>query len=379
METLVFGGSFDPPHAAHLKLLTAALKRRPRARALVSPAWRSPLKGLPSAPARERLAMTAAALRTLPTPLRSRATVDDWELLQGRTVYTYEVLRRLKAVRPSSPLTFLAGGDSWETLPRWKRWTELKGLASFLIGRRPGAPAPKPGPGRPALEVLPGVFPDLSSTGLRARLLLGESPRELAAAVLAAARSLYGAGLRASLGRELPDGRWEHTLAVARMALALAERHGLDAERAVLAGLLHDCGRAVPAPQLAAFCRRRRLAVPALAETAERAPILLHAHASEDRARDVYGVTDEAVLSAVRKHTLGDAVMSPLDRLLYAADACSADRKFPEAARIRRAALKDLNAGFREAMRVKLAFVLKEGAWLHPAAPAAWNAAWEDA
>ncbi|TBR21684.1 hypothetical protein EPO15_09650 [bacterium] len=114
-------------------------------------------------------------------------------------------------------------------------------------------------------------------------------------------------------------------------------------------------------------------------ETAARAPLLLHAHASEERARRDYGVTDPAVLSAVRKHTLGDAVMSPLDRLLYAADACSADRTFPEAVRIRRASRQDLDAGYREAMRVKLDYVLREGAWLHPGAAAAWNAAWEDA
>ena len=379
METIVFGGSFDPPHEAHLKLLAAALKARPKARAVVMPAWRSPLKGLPTAPAAVRLAMTAAALKTLSPGLRARARLDDWELRRGCVTYSFESLRRLKAAMPSERLTFLAGADSWASLPRWKRPEEIARLCGFLVGRRPGAALPRPAAGFPALEVLPGVFPDLSSTWLRARLILGEEPRELSPAVRARARSLYGAPWRARLARELPGGRYEHTVAVGRMALELALRHGLCPERAALAGLLHDCGRAVPAPRMGAYARTRRLAVPDLAETAARAPILLHAHISEDRARREYGVTDPAVLSAVRKHTLGDAVMSPLDRLLYAADACSADRSFPEAARIRRAARRDLDAGFRKAMRVKLDYVLREGAWLHPGAPAAWNAAWEDA
>ncbi len=130
---------------------------------------------------------------------------------------------------------------------------------------------------------------------------------------------------------------------------------------------------------MGAYARKRAPAVLPLEATAARAPLLLHAHISEDRARREFRVADPAVLSAVRKHTLGDAVMSPLDRLLYAADACSADRDYPEAPRIRAAARRDLNAGFREAMRVKLGYVLGEGAWLHPGAAAAWNAAWEDA
>lgn len=378
METIVFGGSFDPPHEAHLKLLAAALKARPKARALVLPAWRSPFKGLPCASPEDRLAMTKAALKALPSPLKKRARLDDWELRRGRVTYTFETLRRLHLAAPSERLIFLAGADAWESLPRWKRPTEIARLCSFLVGRRPGAAVPCPAPGFPALAVLPGAFPDLSSTLMRARLVLGEAPGGLAPAVLRRARALYGAPVRARLARELPGGRYEHTLAVAHMALTLALRHGLCPERAALAGLLHDCGRAVPAPAMGAYARKLRLGVPALEEIAAHAPILLHAHISEDRARREYGVSDPAVLSAVRKHTLGDAVMSPLDRLLYAADACSADRAYPEAAVIRRAAYADLDAGFRQAMRVKLDFVLREGAWLHPGAAAAWNAAWED-
>ncbi|TBR17127.1 nicotinate-nicotinamide nucleotide adenylyltransferase, partial [bacterium] len=112
METIVFGGSFDPPHAAHLELLAAALKKRPKARAVVLPAWRSPLKGLPSAPAADRLQMTKAALKTLPASLRKRARLDDWELRRGQVTYTYETLRRLHLAAPSERLTFLAGADS---------------------------------------------------------------------------------------------------------------------------------------------------------------------------------------------------------------------------------------------------------------------------
>ncbi|MBI3297328.1 MAG: bis(5'-nucleosyl)-tetraphosphatase (symmetrical) YqeK [Elusimicrobia bacterium] len=381
METILFGGTFDPPHAGHLALLAAALRRHPKARAVVSPAWRSPLKGLPAASAADRLAMTTAALRSLPAASRLRTTLDPWESQRDTLTYSWEALRRLKTALPGAELLFLAGADSWETLPRWKRVPELARLCRFLVGRRPGAPAPKAVAGLPPLELLPGTFPDLSSTGLRARLLCGAEPRELLPAVrrLIARRGLYGGTLRAKLARALSPERCGHTLAVAEMARGLALRHGLDAERAALAGLLHDCGRAIPVPALAAFAKARRLDVPARAATAARAPLLFHAYASEELARTEYGVSDPAVLSAVRKHTLGDVAMSPLDRLLYTADACSADRTYPGVADIRRAARRGLDAGFLEALRVKHACVLREGGWLHPTASAVWNAALEDA
>ena len=376
MELIVLGGSFDPPHAAHLALLSAGLAAKPKTRAVVVPAWQSPLKGLPSATAAQRLRLSRAALGTLPAGLRRRVVLDPWEARRGQVTYSYETLRRLKARNPGADLLFLAGADSWATLPRWKRPDELARLCRFVVGRRPGAPAPRSARTLPGLEVLPGTFPDLSSTGLRARLLCAEEPPEIPRAVRGLIRSggLYGGAIRRRLAAELSAPRYHHTLAVARMAAGLARRHGLDEERAALAGLLHDCGRSVPVHRMVAECRARRLRIPAFEETARHAPILLHAYLSEDRARRDYGVRDPAVLSAVRKHTLGDAVMAALDRLVYAADACSEDRGFPEAALIRKKGLANLDDGYREAARLKLTHVLREEGWLHPLAVSVWNA-----
>ncbi|MDE2491466.1 MAG: nicotinate (nicotinamide) nucleotide adenylyltransferase, partial [Elusimicrobia bacterium] len=55
MRTLVFGGSFDPPHRGHAALLAAAARRLRPGRILIVPAWSAPLKdAAPSAPAEER-------------------------------------------------------------------------------------------------------------------------------------------------------------------------------------------------------------------------------------------------------------------------------------------------------------------------------------
>jgi predicted HD superfamily hydrolase involved in NAD metabolism len=124
---------------------------------------------------------------------------------------------------------------------------------------------------------------------------------------------------------------------------------------------------------MAEYAVKRRLKVPERDLTAGLEPMLLHAHISEDLARREFGVDDEDVLSAVRKHTLGDVRMSALDKVVYVADACSADRVHQGAAATRALAFDDLDAAFEQCLADKLSHALERRAWLHPLTIELWN------
>ncbi|MBI3564832.1 MAG: bis(5'-nucleosyl)-tetraphosphatase (symmetrical) YqeK [Elusimicrobia bacterium] len=374
MRTLVFGGTFDPPHRGHAALLLAAAKAVRPDRILVVPAYRAPLKaGEPAASAEERVALVRlGVVDRLPSRWRSVAHVDLSEIHARRMGYTVDTLSRLKALDPRGELHFVCGQDAAASFPRWKSPARLKTLARWWYGARPGATAAVPR----WFRRVPGRFPDASSTELRTALALGQDCADLLVPEVAGGiekLGLYGTGLLARLRATLNPGRYEHTLNVAALAEALARRHGADAGAARLAGLLHDAGRRFPAPALAEEVRRRRLKVPHGALTAALEPMLLHAHVSEDLARREFGVTDPAVLSAVRKHTLGDPEMSRLDKVLYVADACSADRGHPGADETRALAFSDLDAAFERCLADKLAHALARRAWLHPLTIELWN------
>jgi nicotinate-nucleotide adenylyltransferase len=379
MRTLVFGGSFDPPHRGHAALLAAAaVKIRPD-RILVVPAFHAPLKNAaPTASADERAALVEhGVIRSLPERWRKKTRLDFSELRARRRTFTVDTLSRLKDEDPRGELHFVCGSDAAAQFPRWKNPARLRALATWWRGARPGSRDAAPR----FFRRIPGRFPDISSTELRVALQLGQDCTDLLSPttlVEIERRGLYGTALVARLRATLKPGRFEHTLNVAALAGALARRHGVDAGEARLAGLLHDAGRRFPPPLLAAYVRRCRLKVPHGAETAALQPMLLHAYVSEDLARREFGVRDAAVLSAVRKHTLGDVRMSVLDRVLYVADACSADRSHPGVARTRALAFDDLDAAFRICLSDKIAHALSRGAWLHPATIALWNslAAW---
>ncbi|MBI4371232.1 MAG: bis(5'-nucleosyl)-tetraphosphatase (symmetrical) YqeK [Elusimicrobia bacterium] len=372
MRTLVFGGSFDPPHRGHAALLAAAAERVRPDRILIVPAFQAPLKGAPSASAAERLALARLGVRdALPVRWRRLARVDGREARARRRVYTVETLRALRVKDPGGELHFLCGRDAAACFGRWRKPELLRRLATWWCGGRPGA-----GRAPAFFRRVPGHFPGVSSTALRSALALGKDVSgDLAPAVLARVRErgLYGLDLLKRLEKTLNPHRFAHTLSVAALAEDLARRHDENPDKARLAGLLHDLGRGMRASDMPGYCRRRRLKIPEMARIVAENPLLLHAYVSEDLARRELGVADPAVLSAVRAHTFGAARMSRLDRLLYTADACEPGRAHAGATAARRLASRDLDAAFARCVAAKLRHARGRGGWIHPVTVKLWN------
>ena len=115
----------------------------------------------------------------------------------------------------------------------------------------------------------------------------------------------------------LSDKRYEHTLNVKKMAVKLAKIYGEDEERAALAALLHDSAKEISKDEMRELMRR----YPQYAEGGEERPApVWHGVCAAILARTQWGVTDEAVLSAIACHTAGKPGMTRLDKILYLAD-----------------------------------------------------------
>ncbi len=112
--------------------------------------------------------------------------------------------------------------------------------------------------------------------------------------------------------------------------------------------MVHDLARLYSPERLLGECDARGLSVN---EFERKHPVVLHARVGAEIARERFGVKDPSVLSAVAKHTLGDADMSGLDRVIYLADALEPGRHYPGRAELWELACSDLD----EAMRRTLA------------------------
>jgi predicted HD superfamily hydrolase involved in NAD metabolism len=180
----------------------------------------------------------------------------------------------------------------------------------------------------------------------------------------------------AELARSLSPRRIRHSHAVSRWAGQLARLHGVNPVRAERAGLLHDLAKEWTSARLVRYVQRNKIPVPGLEEiVALGQGGLLHGYVSADLAKRRGFVRDRQTLKAMARHTLGHRRMGPLDRVLYVADFSSSDRRYAEAARVRRLARRDLTAALRAAVSYKIMDIVGRSAFLHPSTVGLWNAA----
>jgi len=132
MRIGLFGGTFDPPHQAHLAAALLALKRLKLDRVwwLVTPG--NPLKNTHDlAPLNKRIA-AAHALTHHP-----RIDVTGLEAVI-KTRYTYDTLSWLKARCPGVRFVWIMGADNLRSFHRWQKWQKIVELVPIVVIDRLG-------------------------------------------------------------------------------------------------------------------------------------------------------------------------------------------------------------------------------------------------
>lgn len=107
--------------------------------------------------------------------------------------------------------------------------------------------------------------------------------------------------------------RYIHSLGTMEKAMELAQRFGLDVEKAQVAGLLHDCAKCIPNEELKAFDY-------SFDESEKLSSKTWHAPVGAIIAECDYGVTDSEILSSIRWHTIGKKSMSDFEKIIFLAD-----------------------------------------------------------
>ncbi len=131
---LVYGGTFDPPHLAHVHLPPLAADRLNCDRLLFVPARVNPLKTAnPLADDAHRLAMLTLALNETPD-----AELCTIELERDGPSYMIDTLRELRARNGrNSAFVLLIGADQALEFHKWKDWQQILELAEPAVMLRP--------------------------------------------------------------------------------------------------------------------------------------------------------------------------------------------------------------------------------------------------
>ena len=187
----IFGGSFDPPHTAHIALAKHAIEQFDLAELRIIPtgdAWHK-ARTLTASP--HRLAMTRLAFADVP-----QATVDPREIDREGATYTVDTLEELKAEHPEADLYLFIGADQANAFKTWHRWQDILGLATVVVADRLQS-----GQGSMASQWHNAVSPDVqrldmpslnvSATEIRAHVAQGPHPAAAMSAWLPAAVQHY--------------------------------------------------------------------------------------------------------------------------------------------------------------------------------------------
>lgn len=180
-EIALLGGSFNPPHVAHVMAAWWALATQGVRQVWLLPAWRHPF-GKALAPFEERVRMCQLAVAAIRGAHVCTAEAElSRDPLCGKTARTLE---HLAEKHPDLRFVLVVGADILPDTPSWYRWDRVQALARVVVVGRQGYPGGA-GPGLPAV----------SSTEVRERLARGEDVSALVPRRVleyAKARGLYG-------------------------------------------------------------------------------------------------------------------------------------------------------------------------------------------
>ena len=127
----ILGGTFDPPHLAHLRIAEEAREAFSLNEVWFCPAFDPPhRKEKPKADFEKRLHMTSLAVANNPA-----FKVIDVERGESPS-YTITTLQKLKKLFPNMNFYLIIGWDSFLELPSWYRYQELIDYVELIVCTR---------------------------------------------------------------------------------------------------------------------------------------------------------------------------------------------------------------------------------------------------
>ncbi|MBP0959791.1 MAG: nicotinate (nicotinamide) nucleotide adenylyltransferase [Oscillospiraceae bacterium] len=130
MKICFFGGTFNPVHNGHVRLLENTKEYFDFDKIIVIPTNIPPHKEVVfSVSDDDRLNMCKLAFDCI-------AEVSDYEIVENTVSYTINTMYHFKEIYPNDEFYFLMGSDMLFMFEKWKNYKELISLISIIVASR---------------------------------------------------------------------------------------------------------------------------------------------------------------------------------------------------------------------------------------------------
>ena len=336
MNYVIFGGSFDPIHNGHVRILKKACETFNATPIVVlskSPRWKNP-----SEDTSHRLNMVKIAI----FKVFKDAIISDYEIDSKNEInYTIDTIKHFSEVYPSDKLYLLIGADQVNQFNKWKDAKLISNLAQIIYSDRPNYELSKANIKEYRMESLNYLESgDISSSGFRSLKELDIDDDVLR---YIEKNRLYF--VKDMLKYILPK-RLDHSIEVAKLSYEVARvNHYPHPEKAYFAGMFHDIGKSFKYEGETAYSYMKEhykeyLDLPAFS---------YHQFIGRDIAEKEFNIKDKEILDAIIFHCTGNENMTRLAKIIYACDKIEPTRAF-DSSFLRGCCMQNDEYGFYETL-----------------------------
>ena len=336
-KVAIMGGTFDPIHYGHLVAANCVRQEFDIDKIIFMPTGNPPHKQNKIVSHSEhRYLMTVLATVNNPFFEVSRLEIDRMGL-----TYTIDTINQIKKLcNDYTKIYFITGADAIEQIFLWKDADKLINLCNFIGVSRPNYNFEKISNKlnenfKKKINFLEIPALSISSTDIKNKISNNKTisylvPKEVEEYIIKSNlykdlnfKTKYLNHIKI-LKQNLTNPRFEHSLEVAKTALALAKKYNANLEKAYIAGLLHDCAKCFTNEKKVELCKKYKIKLDVFFKNQLD---LTHSFLGYHIAKDIYNIKDEDVLNAIKYHTTGCKNMSLLEKIVYIADYIEPTRK----------------------------------------------------
>lgn len=366
MKIGIFGGSFSPIHNGHLQIAEDCLIEMGLDKIIFLPNSKPPHKNVEKFSFENRAEMLKLAIEDNE---KFEISLVEEDFL--KTHYSYNTMKE-NFCNDKDKFYFIMGDDEFLNISSWYEYEKFLEITSVIVFLRKYnldfiLDKNKDLIEKYDINIVKNSVISISSTDIRNRMNEKKSikyliPKKVYKYIYEDLNYFDINKIKKDLKEKLSKNRYEHSLRVADCCKRLAKIYKIDENRAYLSGLVHDCAKNLEE----FYMLNKKLNSDIIFDTEERDnENLRHAPIGAVVCKDLYGIFDEEILSAVRYHTIAKENMTLLEKILFISDKIEPDRKYDTVDELRRLADFDIDRAIVKFLNDSFEYLEKKSQKVH--------------